>query len=842
MSPEELENAVVSLLSVNGYECGRHVQIHGANVDVVARQKNVAFPVSLYAECTISYVDNNKYGKDLSKLALVKEKERSSRLVIISLQGFTPDVIERSKETGVECLTYSQFLARFERVDAYIESVLTDEFLGGLNSIYEEADLYVGETKQRATDYLTRWLADESAPKWLFILGEYGTGKTALSQVLQYRWGNEFFNNPISPIPFRIELRSFNKQFDAFGLIQAFLYRNRLRNIPIDYAMSLIKSGRIVLILDGYDEMAMYMNIRERRSCLQALAELSSDGARGIITSRPNYFTIDEELRIFEVLYRDFEEKSKGRIVPREERGLEKNIDHLITQQFLVRHEYVLSDLSPEQTEALIRRKLLGKPDKVDLLLRILRRAFKRDDDGAKTSLSGKPVIISYLLDVVEEIVLGELSQDDDLTEWDIYHFIITMLMRRDSQIAIAISISGRRDALHSLAFELSRISSHVADEEMLRAIIKQQFRRELQRFESGERKRKEDEYFEDLRRSATLTRSDESAHDGWRFSHNSLREFLVCEGALNSLAEGDPWRIEFPISDAMRRFFSSKRKAEIASAFEQLVVAWTQRSAHFPIGKYLELAWDGLSSLSEKEGAGKQSEKGRVLFLLESRDLSFQDITASNLEITFDAMTKVRTSFSGAELASVKFKNCHLADMRNALLDGVVFENCDFSSCNFSGAWLVDCRFINCNLSGGLFTSMDRDSQIAVDQRSDVGGKFYTGAELIGLLRFKGAITDDVDEYYVFCHHPKYSIVYKIMTKLGEQAKRQLLGLTQKGAAREDPVFASDFVNVLYKNGLIEFDRHDLVSPTPEGRDVIARFLEARTLDPAIAEYLRGD
>ena len=59
--------------------------------------------------------------------------------------------------------------------------------------------------------------------------------------------------------------------------------------------------------VDGYDEMAQYMHLRERRVCLEALAGLSAQGARGIITSRPNYFSETEELQLFELLYRDIE-------------------------------------------------------------------------------------------------------------------------------------------------------------------------------------------------------------------------------------------------------------------------------------------------------------------------------------------------------------------------------------------------------------------------------------------------------------------------------------------------------------------------------------------------------
>jgi hypothetical protein len=59
--------------------------------------------------------------------------------------------------------------------------------------------------------------------RWLIVLGEYGTGKTSLARILQYRWLNEYQIDPQKPIPFFIELRNFTRQFDARTLIHHFL-------------------------------------------------------------------------------------------------------------------------------------------------------------------------------------------------------------------------------------------------------------------------------------------------------------------------------------------------------------------------------------------------------------------------------------------------------------------------------------------------------------------------------------------------------------------------------------------------------------------------------------------
>ena len=240
--------------------------------------------------------------------------------------------------------------------------------------------------------------------------------------------------NPSNPIPFRLELRDFTRQFDARGLIHHFLDHNNLSHISIDFIFSLIRTGRIVLLLDGYDEMAQYLHVRERRVCLEALAELSAGGARGILTSRPNYFTETEELLVFEILYSSIQQgqyylsRIDKQMIDRE-----AQVDQLLNS-FLNQFERNLDDLAPEQTRALVTRVLKEDEKGRDLVLDILNRIYRSVEDGSDISLSGKPVIISFLLEIVEG--LKELRETDQagstITEWEIYKLIIDQLMLRD--------------------------------------------------------------------------------------------------------------------------------------------------------------------------------------------------------------------------------------------------------------------------------------------------------------------------------------------------------------------------------------------------------------------------
>ncbi len=266
---ESLPHAIASLFKLNNYAVEGPIKIHGAEIDLVATPLADPFPKKVYIEATVEYVDNTKYGKDLTKFALVQEREPGASRLIVSSRGFTADVRERAAASRVDTLTYDELFARFERFDSYLHHVLGESPLArelrALEDIYEEPDFEDSHGRGSASAWLESWRAGSGglAP-WLILVGEYGTGKTALTKVLQRRWTQKYMGDPQSPIPFRIELRDFTRQFDATGLLQHFLYHNNLKHLPVDFAFSLVRSGRVILLLDGYDEMAQYLTARER--------------------------------------------------------------------------------------------------------------------------------------------------------------------------------------------------------------------------------------------------------------------------------------------------------------------------------------------------------------------------------------------------------------------------------------------------------------------------------------------------------------------------------------------------------------------------------------------------
>ncbi|TDE90075.1 NACHT domain-containing protein [Occultella glacieicola] len=543
MLPEEAESAVAELFRLNGYDVTGPLMVKSASVDLKAERIGDPFAGPVFIEVTTEKVDATKLGKDLTKYYACNEQHPGCAFVIVSTNGFTQSVRERAP-ARVELLTYETLASRFEKFHPYQRAVLSEGDLAQellrLADVYEPPQFDFGTRLEPALATLHSWVEDETTgPGWLIVVGEYGTGKTALTQMLLRELMQKNKSDPRCPIPVRIELRDFTKQFDVASLLHKFLDDNNLSHVPLHFFESLISRGRVVLLLDGYDEMAQYMHLLERRVCLETLAQLGRHGAKGILTSRPNYFSEAEELRVLETLYSSLEETGIAAV----EYAKEAALDQLFERQFVDRSERRLQDLDRAQTEALVARKLSGDPDKSAVVLGLLNKVSRPSDEGARL-LGGKPVIISYLVDLADQLSEqptgpAAASGMDSVTEYQCYRLIVDQLMLRDRRRSPGMPVESRRRFLHRMALRLSNSDISLFNESDFMDLINLEFRARLERLPQSEREGDRQTLYADLRSSATLTRVTTGGKEGWRFSHNSLREFLVVEYLLSSLQAG---------------------------------------------------------------------------------------------------------------------------------------------------------------------------------------------------------------------------------------------------------------------------------------------------------------
>ncbi|MFJ8829202.1 NACHT domain-containing protein [Micromonospora aurantiaca] len=839
-----LPAAVQWLFEANGYLVEGPIHHFGAEVDLVATQLAGFASAKVYIEVTVQYVDTAKYGKDLTKLDMFRNQPGAQRL-IVSSKGFTPDVRERAAASGITTMTYEELFRNFEKCEPYINSVLrngdTASGLAALDDVYEEPVFDDEMGQSTATAYLTDWARSPDSHRWLVVVGEYGTGKTALTRVLQRRWTRDYANGEGTAIPFRIELKDFSKQFDARGLLHHFLDRNELAHLPIQFVESMIAQGRVVLLLDGYDEMAQYLNVRERRACLEALTDLAQGGARGILTSRPNYFTEAEELRVFEALYKRIDHRY-SRSTSALDRSIaehERRVDEALDEFVMKRLERQLKDLDRTQAVRLVERHLKDDRAGAAVVVSILDRVFRTETSREAVSLSGKPVIASYLLEVVEELKKDPQAagaENSVLSEYQIFELIIDKLMLRDYRRTTEILPGERKRFLQQLAIELTSNEQKVLKEPEFRKVVAREFKTKIKQRTADGVEDVGQALFDDLRSSTTLTRARGRDGFGWNFSHSTLREFLLVEELLDALIQEKPIAKRIPLTETMRLFVRSMPADRLEELIVSLSATWHSRATLPGLDQVFSLAWQGI----RRQGTDKDVRAVLQRITGLGLDLShgaFQGLALDSQEKPVDlrglngaGSEFVESDFTGSDLSGASFAG--------AGLDGCILREASVRGANFVGSYMLDCDLTGIDCAGSDFRQLDRDSTAVVV----IGDKsvYLEKARLTGYLRFWGAQTDEVDLYNVVSNDQNFEIAAKIARHLAADTWCQRRGLEQRGASAKNVSYAKSFVKHLISIGYVQEKRGraDLVGATGPGKTAFINFTNNQQIDEALAGF----
>lgn len=279
--------------------------------------------------------------------------------------------------------------------------------------------------------------------------------------------------------------------------------------------------------------------------------------------------------------------------------------------------------------------------------------------------------------------------------------------------------------------------------------IIDNQFRAELKALDSGQQNARRNELFENLRSSATLTRSEDKTNYGWVFSHNSLREYLVTEFYIASIKSEKFVEIAIPISAPMRTFVASMPKVDIQRCVELLAAEWPLRIIKRFLGRYLTLLWDGFGRLS----ASGSPEIDLILKRIGGGAVSIDSVTVNDVELSKDNMSNSHLKLIGrdSEFSEVSFKQLNLSGSKFAgsFLDSVSFIKCDLQDTDFDGSLIFECDFTYVNIKGASFKGLLEEPIIFV-QVGEVRTRL-SGNYALGYLKFNGGKVEPLDDYFVY-------------------------------------------------------------------------------------------
>jgi len=159
----------------------------------------------------------------------------------------------------------------------------------------------------KPTEHMTSFRVHEQVEKFLFnalknnshthcfIIGDFGSGKSALITRLTYEISKKYFEKLLPVLPILIPMRYLQGE-DIISEAARFLReRCNIEECSRTSLVEAVRLGKVVLLLDGLDE---YMRLKENHfptQVFKVLEEVLTNQSNVIITSRPSIFHTAEE-------------------------------------------------------------------------------------------------------------------------------------------------------------------------------------------------------------------------------------------------------------------------------------------------------------------------------------------------------------------------------------------------------------------------------------------------------------------------------------------------------------------------------------------------------------------
>jgi uncharacterized protein YjbI with pentapeptide repeats len=738
---ETFEREIATLFQLQGYSVRRKVLISGKKVDVYAEKRLSQFTVErLAVECKFygSTLPGDVVKEVIGTVPALVGTGQCDLVVLVSNQRPSEYAMRLIDDTRhLRFLTYEQLLYGIIDFTPYVWKFIR---------AYEGSELFNSYIPLKASfcpasryrDYLSEpsfpfkrlsrvdlagfveyCLRCEDA-RHVCVLGDYGTGKTSFALTLTYNRLKEYLRDPFgNPIPVYIALREYSKSFDVRSMITDHLVNAYSVRTDFFSFQELLKAGKLLLVLDGFDEMSMTVDWETRARHFLVLSELLIGRAKIVLTGRLAYFFSTGDLDSF--LHRgahgnDLAEERYARITDG------PSYDVLVLRPFSrtqistfvkSRAPYLISQGIQEWTE--VRDAILGSFTLADL--------------------SSRPVLLDMLVkaapfvDDLSDLTTARLYDlytkfwtDRDYRKGEFRHLLDRDLKERLMEdLALEMFHQGVR------AFSIGKLRDNIAPlAELLGiAVVEEQFA-----------------YFEhDIRTCSFLTLDVQD--DYYRFAHDSFFEFflarrlvnmLVTEGAVQGFLARQLLRDE--VLDFMEQILRAESDGEgVISSLEtalrsaqDLRIAYPEQTGSYFFTNLLRL----LCRLTGGAPRLQLRDLQIPSLALDGADLEGGDFSSTQFtNLALHAVNLSRSSFAGSALRGGRFDRCQIVD---AVFTGATITGSDFRECNLTGADLSGVTFGPTGFADSCLRGCDlRDSDLRyVDfSRGDLTGCDFTGARV---------------------------------------------------------------------------------------------------------------
>ena len=298
------EERVADLLRLLGYRVEGEQQIDSNQVDLVARLKMGLEELTFLVEC-------KDLNRPVSKQQVTtlktwteqpRAREMRARAMFVARGGFSPQAVQYAKDHDIRLLTPEDIERQLLDFGLFLDRRIRE---------FEQTPLFKAYVTQRAVsgrhgddevieDLLVHagaWARGEGKRLWV-LLGDYGTGKSAFIERIAYELAVAARQDPegTAPVPFAINLRFVPNKATLEDVLTDQWLRYTNERIEPRLLLHLLRRGRLLLLLDSFDEMgiaAAGRSVVEQFRMLVRPAAEPADNPRGnrvLVTCREQFF------------------------------------------------------------------------------------------------------------------------------------------------------------------------------------------------------------------------------------------------------------------------------------------------------------------------------------------------------------------------------------------------------------------------------------------------------------------------------------------------------------------------------------------------------------------------
>lgn len=275
-----------------------------------------------YERVVVRGIEGEAQIPDLQALSASVGQHRADEGWLLAARRISPAARQEAESTHngkIFCYTLDTLIDEHADFEGYFRWLDSEVKKRGINELYiplsakkeeflPKTDRPAGSSSYGAKEgyldgYIDRWL-DDPSKEHVSILGEFGTGKTWFA--IHYAWVamNQYLDAKARGverprIPLYVPLRDYAKAISVESLFSEFFFRKYEIPLPGYSAFQqLNRMGKLLLIFDGFDEMAAKIDRQAMIDNFWELARVVVPGSKVILTSRTEHFPTSQESRL----------------------------------------------------------------------------------------------------------------------------------------------------------------------------------------------------------------------------------------------------------------------------------------------------------------------------------------------------------------------------------------------------------------------------------------------------------------------------------------------------------------------------------------------------------------